>query len=279
MTETANAAMAEYWNQSAGPVWVAMQAQLDRQTEPLGRAAMRALDPNPGERVLDIGCGCGQTAWELAAAVGPSGQVAAVDISAPMLEFARTRGDPSASARPSFRLADAQTADLGAAEFDAAFSRFGVMFFADPAAAFGNIAKALKLGGRLAFVCWRPYAENPLMRAPAEAAAAFLPPVAPPDPTAPGPFAYADPARVRAILGDAGFSDIAVEPYDTKVGGADLEGALALALRVGPLGAAIRENPSLVDRVAPVVRGRLADYLTPEGVMLPAAVWIVTARV
>jgi SAM-dependent methyltransferase len=277
MDDAPNAAMAEYWNDAAGPVWVELQADLDRQTGPLGAAALRALAPSEGERILDVGCGCGETTWQLAAMVGHAGAVVGADLSAPMLAVARARKSPEGAPRPTFRQADAQTDDLGGG-FDAAFSRFGVMFFSDPTAAFANIRAALKSGGRLAFVCWRPLKENPMMYAPSEAAAHLTPPSPPADPTAPGPFAFADADRLRGILTAAGYSDIAIEPFDTKVGGADLDGAVALALRVGPLGARLREDPSLVSAVRPAVRERLTDYLIDGKVMFPAAVWIVSAR-
>lgn len=274
--ESPNAAQAQYWNETMGPLWVELQDQLDRQTAPLGLEAMRILSPGLGESILDIGCGCGQSTVELAQRVGASGSVTGADLSRPMLDRARERPIPPDAARPSFREIDVQTGDLGL--FDAAFSRFGVMFFADPTAAFGNIRRALKPGGRLAFVCWRPLAETALMRVPAEAAAPLLPPFAPFDPEAPGPFAFADADRVRRILLGAGFSAIAIEPFDSKVGGADLDRTVALNLRIGPLGAALRQNPELKDKVIGAVRSAISAYLTPAGVFMPAAVWIVSAR-
>jgi len=204
----ANAEQIDYWNTGAGEIWAELQEQLDRQTEPLGREALRALAPQPGERILDIGCGCGQSTLQLAERVGPGGEVVGIDISRPMLEVARGRAVAVASDRVEFLEVDAQTGDLGRGRFDAVYSRFGVMFFGDPAAAFANIRAALKAGGRMAFVCWRPMAENPLMRAPMQAAAPLLPPMPPPDPLAPGPFAFADPERVRRILTEAGFSGV-----------------------------------------------------------------------
>ena len=199
-----NQAQVDYWNTGAGPVWAELQDMLDRQLDPLGRAAQQALDVAPGERVLDIGCGCGHTTLALAEAASPNGQVLGVDISGPMLAVARGR----AATNPVIRFieADAQTADLPSGAFDAAYSRFGVMFFADPAAAFGNIRRAVRAGGRLGFVCWRAFSENLWMRGPAEAAAAFLPSAPAPDPEAPGPFAFADPSRVRRILEEAGWA-------------------------------------------------------------------------
>ena len=278
MSGTVNADQIEYWNASAGPTWVQFQAQLDRQLKPLGDEAIRILAPRTGERMLDIGCGCGETSLDLATHAGFAGAVVGVDISEPMLAVARARAGPAGAARPEFRRVDAQTGDLGAGVFDAVFSRFGVMFFADPAAAFANIRKALKPDARLTFVCWRPFGENLWMRIPMEAAASFLPPTPPPDPAAPGPFAFADPDRVRGILGDAGFRDIAINPFDARIGGSDLDQTVQLTFRVGPLGAALRENPDLTPKVTEAVRKAVEPYITPEGARMPAAVWIVSAR-
>ena len=205
---SANAAQSEYWNAAAGETWAQFQEPLDRQIEPLGLAGIDVLQPVPGERIIDIGCGCGQTSLALAARVAPSGSVVGIDLSRPMLEVARQRPRPAANLRVDFRQLDAQNGDIGRGVFDAAFSRFGVMFFSDPVAAFRNIRASLKRGGRLVFVCWRPLAENPWMLAPLQAALPFIPPVAPPDPTAPGPFAFADASRVRSILSDAGFAAV-----------------------------------------------------------------------
>jgi SAM-dependent methyltransferase len=282
MSQTAvtpsNDAQIDYWNTSAGETWVERQALLDRQLAVLGLEAQRALAPAAGERILDIGCGCGETTLQLAARVGRSGAAVGVDVSGPMLEVARRRPAPQGSARPEFRQADAQTADLGRAAFDAAFSRFGVMFFADPPAAFANIRSALKPCGRLAFVCWRAFQDNPWMQAPMAAAAPLLPPLPPVDPTAPGPFAFADDSRVRAILTEAGFADIAIAPFDTEIGGSSVEETVNLTLRVGPLGRILREIPDMTEAVVGAVRGAIEPYDTGAGVFMPAAVWIVGAR-
>ena len=275
---TANAAQIDYWNAVAGETWARFQEQLDRQIESLGDRALQALDPREGERLLDIGCGCGQTSVALARRVGAGGSVRGVDISKPMLDVAQARPAPAGAARPVFAQMDAQTGDLGEAMYDAAFSRFGVMFFADPTAAFVNIRRALKPGGRLAFVCWRPFAENAWMRLPMEAAAPFLPPAVPMDPLAPGPFAFADPERVRGILADGGWGSVSLDPFDALIGGGTVDEALALAFRVGPLGAALRDNPGSVEAVSDAVRAVLSAHHAPRGVMMPAAVWIVQAR-
>ncbi len=239
---------------------------------------MRLLAPIDGERILDVGCGCGQSSIELADRVGTAGAVLGVDVSAPMLEVAHRRSAPYSAGRLEFRLADAQIADLGAFAFDAVFSRFGVMFFADPVAAFANLRGCLKRGGRIGFVCWRPLQDNAWMQIPLQAALPLLPPMTPPDPTAPGPFAFADPNRVRAILEAAGYRSVSVLAFDAAIGGSDLEQTLQLTLRVGPLGAALREHPERRAEIGGAVRNALALHLSARGVQMPAAVWIVLAR-
>jgi SAM-dependent methyltransferase len=279
LEKSSNAAQIEYWNSAAGESWVQFQELLDRQIEPLGTAAMEVLAPRKGERIVDIGCGCGQTSLALAARVGPSGSVVGADVSKPMLEVALRRQAQAAPDAPVvFRELDVQTGDLGHGLFDAAFSRFGVMFFSDPVGAFANIRVSLKPGGRLAFACWRPINENPWMHVPLEAALPLMPPVVPPDPTAPGPFAFADASRVRAILAQAGFSSVTISPFDARIGGADVEQTLRQSLKIGPLGRVLREHPEIADGVADAVRNVLPKYVTPDGVLMPAAVWIVLAH-
>jgi SAM-dependent methyltransferase len=238
---------------------------------------MDRLAPAPGETLLDVGCGCGDTSLELARRVGAEGEVLGLDISAPMLDVARRRAKEDGARGLEFREADAQTAALPGGR-DAVFSRFGVMFFADPVAAFRNLRRALRPGGRLVFVCWRPLAENLWMRLPAETATGLVPPAPPPEPGVPGPFAFADPDRVRRILAEAGFTGIEITPHDEAIGGLDLEGTVEMSFRVGPLGAILRERPDL----APVLRDRVRETVSPwlryEAVYMPSATWMVGAR-
>ena len=276
--DDANANQITYWNDAPGRTWADLQDQLDIQLEPMGAAVLAALALRSRERVIDVGCGCGQTTLALAEAVGPEGLALGIDISAPMLSVARARS----AGRPQVRVleADAQTYPFDPGSFDALHSRFGVMFFDDPTAAFANLRKALKPGGRLAFLCWRTPAENPIMTLPMAAAAKHLPPPEPTTPGAPGPFAFADAERVRAILASAGFADVDLAPQDMPAGGNALDAALDLALRVGPLGRMLREHPE-ADRDAAVadVRAALAAHARPDGrVFMDSATWIVTAR-
>jgi SAM-dependent methyltransferase len=256
--------------------WAEVRKPLERQLAPLGQRALEALAPRPGESVLDIGCGGGETALELARAVAPDGTVLGIDLSGAVLAFARRVAKGCERVR--FVQADAQVYPFEPASFDAAFSRFGVMFFADPAAAFINIRRCLRPNGRLAFVCWRALEENLLDILPLTAASAHLPPQPAHDPDAPGPFAFANPDRVRRILKGAGFEEIEITAHDELGGSGDLETMLAICSRVGTLGKILRENPELRAAALPAVRSALAAYDGPDGVRLNAATWVVTAR-
>jgi len=261
--------------------WAEVRELLERQLAPLGWHAMTALAPRPGEHILDIGCGGGETALELARAVAPDGTVVGIDLSAAVLAFARRAAEGNERVR--FIEADAQTFPFEPQSFDSAFSRFGVMFFADPTAAFINIRRSLRPNGRLAFVCWRALEENPLDHLPLQAASPHLPPqlvheLDTPGLDAPGPFAFANPDRVRRILENAGFAEIEIAARDEPVGSGDLESMLAVCSRVGALGKILRENPELRAAALPVVRAALAAHDGPDGVRLNAATWVVTAR-
>lgn len=253
---------------------LAVQGPLERQTAPLRHRALDALAARPGEHILDIGCGAGGAIPDLAAAVAPGGRVLAVDISPLMLDAARSRSISLDSV--DLLQADAQTAAFAVQAFDAAYSSFGVMFFADPTAAFVNIRKALKPAGRVAFVCWRALAENELDLLPLSVASPYLPPQPPED--GPSPFSFANPDHLRAVLSAAGFQAIDIVPYDTTVWAGDLDETLALVLNVGALGKILRETPHLRAACEPAVRAALAARQTPRGVELNAAVWIVTAH-
>jgi len=252
----------------AAQAWAEACELIDLQLSPLGLEAIEALAPRPGEVVLDIGCGAGQTLVQLAERVGPGGQVIGVDIAAPLLDIARRR-----TARLPVRLieADAQALDLPAASADRLFSRFGVMAFQDAAAAFANFGRILKPSGALAFCCWRSLHENELDWLPLSAAG--LEAMA--DET---PFSFADPDHIRGVLEAAGFADIGVRAYDARVSSGDLDAMTSVLLKVGPLGRIIRENPALKDEAEPRLRRALAALGDPVQVRLTASVWIVTAR-
>lgn len=253
----------------AAQAWVEVAELLDLQLSPLGLAAMDELSPSPGEVILDVGCGAGQSVLQLAARVGRQGRVIGVDIARPLLELARARAD--GLDQVSFIEADAAALDLPEAAVDGLFSRFGVMGFADPAAAFANFRRMIRPGGRLAFVCWRAFAQNQLDHLPLRAAGleGRL------DPT---PFNFENPAHVRAVLEAAGFTQIDIQAHDQSVSSGDLEAMITVLMKVGPLGKILREAPDLRAAAEPRVRAALATGDPAAPVALDAATWIVSAR-
>ena len=271
-------AQPSYWNQAGGQAWVDLQDLMDRLNEPICDAVVAAGFSGAGGAVLDIGCGAGATTLEMARRVGPQGRSVGVDVSAPLLEAARASAKAQGVANAEFLEGDAQTFDLGTAAYDAAISRFGVMFFADFDAAFANLRRALKPDGKLAFACWRSPADNPLAGAPIEAAAPFLPPMPQSDPDAPGRWAFAKPDRVRGILTRSGWRDIDIVPLDvpTPIAPGDL---MTLSLRMGPLGAMLQQADAATQAKArTAVAERLATYETGGMVAMSSACWLVTAR-
>jgi SAM-dependent methyltransferase len=275
-----NAEQITYWNETAAPKWISHESMLDTQIGPLGRAAMDRARILSGERVLDVGCGCGDTTIELASRVGAAGAVLGIDISMPMLDRATRRARDAGLANVRFENADAQTHAFPAGAFEVVFSRFGVMFFNDPTSAFANLRRALRDGGRAAFVCWQGLDKNPWMGVATAAAAAVIP-FPPRLPDAPGPFFFADPDRIRNVLGGAGFADIVIAPLETvlDVGESDLDRSVDFLVQMGPTGSALREaGPAAHPRVVAAVREAVAPYHTERGLRMGGAVWVVTAE-
>ncbi|MBB5577866.1 MULTISPECIES: class I SAM-dependent methyltransferase [Rhizobium] len=272
------------WNGQSGERWVAHQARLDAMMAVFGQAAIEAAAPATGERVLDIGCGAGASSLEMAARVGAGGHVLGVDVSEPLIGRARALAPQDTPVL--FQVADASSAELPDGAFDILFSRFGVMFFDDPTGAFAHMRRALKPGGRVAFVCWRGMAENDWVRLPMGAIKGIVPPTAPPDPEAPGPFSFGDSGRVARILTAAGFTDIAIAPFDASIpfGKGEtrdvaLADAVKMTLEVGPLARALVDQPDDIRaRASAAVRAAFADRAGERSVMIDGAAWIVTAR-
>ena len=271
-----------YWNDEAGPRWVALQERLDALFAPLTATAIDFAAPRAGDRVLDIGCGCGATLLELSPRVGSKGKVVGVDISTVMLEVARKRVEAQALGNTTLLRADASTHPFEPATFDLAFSRFGVMFFDDSVRAFAAIRRALRRGGRLAFIAWRRLSDNPCFLVPYLAAKPLLPPQPPPDPEAPGPFRFADPDIVRGILSDAGFSAVEVTPHDSMMQLArpgELVRAVDFAVRIGPVSRALATGDAGVKAAATAaIRAELAKHESANGIALAAGTWLVSAR-
>ena len=247
--------------------WSDLSEPIDLQLSPLGSEAMKCLHLNSGDTVIDVGCGTGQTLIQLAKRVGPRGRVIGVDISPGLLDIARQRS----AAWPQVTLieGDAEHVPIGAASADAVFSRFGVMAFTDPVAAFANLRRILKSRGTLAFCCWRSLAENELDRLPLEAAGFAVA-----DET---PFSLADSGHLRRTLGAAGFGEIVIRAHDQKVSSGDLDAMTSVLCGVGALGKVVRDTPNVRGEAEPRLRQALADLGDPSCVELRAAIWIVTA--
>lgn len=253
----------------AAQAWVDVCELLDLQLSPLGMRAIDALSPVLGDVVVDIGCGAGQSVLQLAERVGTEGRVVGVDIAPRLLGLARCRAD--GFPKVSFLEADAQSLDLPDRSADGIFSRFGVMAFADPLAAFSNFRRILKPSGGLAFVCWRALEANELDFMPLRATG--LETMADPR-----PFSFADAGFLRATLQTAGFDNVTVQAGDERVSSGSLEAMATVLLRVGPLGRILRENPDLKVDAEPRLRAALAHHEEHGAVALSAATWIVKAR-
>ena len=275
-----NADQIAFWNGIAGRHWTERQSVQDILLAPVTEKLIARTAAQAGQRILDIGCGCGAITIELARQVGPSGRVLGIDVSMPMLERARelTAKDLPAD----YVLADATVYPFDPQSFDLLVSRFGVMFFADPVLSFRNLRGALRPKGRLVFASWREPRENGWMMAPLMAVYKHVPKLPQLGPDDPGPFSFADEARVRRILDEAGFTDVAMEacPLTLDIAaGKGLEAAVQGALEIGPASRALEGHPpSVVTAAMQSIRETLAPFVKGQSVLLPGAIWIVTAR-
>lgn len=270
----ANEDQRDYWNDDAGRKWVEHRKRLDGMLGPITKILIDAIAARQDEDILDIGCGSGELSWRVA---NLGANVTGIDLSHPMIDAARAAGSGSAQ----FEVADASAFHADTV-FDAAVSRFGVMFFDDPVAAFTNIRANLVEGGRLVFACWAAPDRNAWAMVPAMAVRPFLADAAPPDPHAPGPFAFADDACVKAILGDAGFSDVGCELHDidvimSEIGG--LDDATTFACQIGPGARALGElDKPERPKARDAIREALKPYVGENGaVNMSGAIWLVSA--
>ncbi|MGR8919987.1 MAG: class I SAM-dependent methyltransferase [Gammaproteobacteria bacterium] len=277
MSDTHPTEEARYWNEEGGERWVRYIDRVEAMLGPVTERLIVAVDAQPGERVLDIGCGGGPTSAALAEAVGDAGRVTGVDVSAPILELARSRH--GARGNLEFLLADAGTHAFEAAAYDVLCSRFGVMFFPEVAAAFANLRRAARDGSRLRWLVWRSIKENPWMGAPAQAAFSVIEPPEKPAPDAPGPFAFADPERVGGLLEGAGFGDISFDAVDTTLALGAVDDVLAWMSDMGPAAKPLGEAaPGDRARAQAAMREVLEQNATDDGVRFAAAMWLVSAR-
>jgi len=274
-----NAREIAYWNGPGGERWVSHQRMQDALLAEVAGLLLERAAPRAGESVLDIGCGAGTTSLALARQVAPAGRVLGVDVSAPLLE--RARQQASADLPVEFALADATVYPFAPRAADLLFSRFGVMFFADPARSFANMRGGLRAGARAVFACWRPPRDNPWLMLPLQAAYRHVPRLPEAGPEDPGLFSFASEPRVRGILERAGFGAIALEPVDLSFDlaeGHGLDRAVELSVGIGPASRALDGQPAAL-RVAAAasIRAALAPYQRDSRVPLPGAIWIVSA--
>lgn len=270
----------KFWTQDAGPTWVAQMAVMDETLKPVLDQVLRLAAIRPGDRVVDIGCGAGTSTLQAAAQTGISGTALGVDISQTLLEAARSRAQ--GQQHLAFLLADAQTHPFEAESCDCMISRFGVMFFADPAAAFANMARALSPGGRMVFATWGAISENPYFTLPAQVAAEVIgrPPKG--DPDAPGPLSLRDTDRVVSLLDQAGLSEITVAETPlmlTPWGGA--EDVAALLCDIGSAQRVLLHFGSdQADRarLAKALAVTMRQFETPQGIRIPALINMFSAR-
>ena len=270
----------EFWNGQKGNIWVSLEQKIDMMLDPLGNAALKVLAPKINERVLDIGCGTATTTLKIAKLVGDNGVVTGVDISKPMLECAKQKAKKKLKHNIDFVLADCQNHEFEFDSYDAVFSRFGVMFFGDAIAAFSNLKKATKAGGRLTFVCWADRLENEWMEVSTKVASQILelPPKS--APKEPGPFAFEDLEYLKKILVKAGWSKVEIKKYSTRnsVGKTVKESANFLS-RMGPMSVPFEGAEEAIKRkVILSLEKSFSNYLTDNGVKMNFSTWIVTAQ-
>jgi SAM-dependent methyltransferase len=267
------------WNSTAGRHWVQHEDRHDRMLAPLTSRLMGTAGISRTDKILDIGCGCGETS-RIAAQQATEGEVLGVDISAPMLAQARLRAEEEGLANLRFEEADAAAARLPDAYYDLVLSRFGVMFFEDAKAAFENISRSLRPGGRLTFLCWQEVMKNEHIVVPFGVLAAHAPVPDIGTPDAPGPFSLADPERIRALLTGAGCTDIKIEPLHERLRlGSDVPDVLAY-FRDHPAGSSsitAMDDATLAKVVDELIEA-IRPFQTPEGVFFGSAAWLVTAR-
>lgn len=282
MSDLESVAIAQrtFWNSDATRRWVTERARIDQLMAEVTQAATEAAVPKRGESVVDIGCGTGTTVLRLAEAVGPTGKVLGVDISEQQLRLARQRIAVADVAQVQLVLDDAATHRFPTASFDLAFSRFGVMFFADPIAAFRNMRSAMKPSGRLLLAVFRTAKENPWATAAVAAIRHLVTPPAPSGPEEPGQFSWSDPARVRRILEGAGFHGATLTPLDLSFRlGADAAEAAEFATFIGQGARLLQGQPDETIQAARIaLQGFFKQHEGENGISLPGALWLVSAR-
>jgi ubiquinone/menaquinone biosynthesis C-methylase UbiE len=273
------------WNEILTPKWIRFRHLLSGNGKIHSDLTMPRLEVPAGARVLDFGCGFGETCLELGRRVGPAGEVLGLDCTPAFLEIAERERDQQGLTQVRYALGDAQVHPLPRAHYDLAYARFGVMFFESSVRALRNVHRALVPGGTLALVVWRSLADNPAWGAAKHVVRDFLPPPADNALTCgPGPFSWADEATDRAMLQAAGFRSVqCFESVDADICiGTTLEEAIDYQILVGPSGEIVREAGALGQRKLPEIRAQLKElflpYLREDGVFMPSSTWFIVAR-
>ena len=270
----------DFWSGKGGDIWVERQNAMDTMLSPLGEAALNKLNLNEGENVLDIGCGCGHTTLNIAKRISPDGQVTGLDISEPMLKRAKESANEMSISNVSFNCVDVQTDDIGEEVYSAAFSRFGVMFFEDPVAAFCNINKSLITGASLSFVCWQSPALNPWQSLFIEAVKKYVDLPSPP-PRSPSPFAFMESEYVSSILEESNFQNIMIEGHEAEVNmfsGRSLSDSVKDYISINPVVSGMLKDSTEQEKTE-IINSAIeafSPYYSAKGLMFPSATWLVT---
>lgn len=267
----------EYWKQEGGRKWVEHIDATETSLQAFNEILLEHASINSGEHVLDVGCGGGVNSMEIARRVGVNGKVRGVDISGPILDVARSRSEGLVNLE--FIEGDAALMDLSAGDYDMVFSRFGVMFFSDPIAAFKNLQNSLKTKGRMVFLCWRSLQDNPWMSIPAQAVFSVVEPRNPaPDPLAPGPFSLAESGRIQEILSGAGLKIDKLKAIDVTMELGPMSETVEYFMQMGPAAAALVDAGAEMKQAASeAIRDALSQFEINGVINPPAAAWIVIA--
>ena len=279
----ANDAQAEYWNSKQGQNWVTFQNDLDLMLGSVTDQLIAIVNPEPGLKIVDLGCGAGASTFEFAELIAPSGKIHGIDVSEPLIERARQRQQELEADNVTFAIADAQEQQLGSGDYDIGVSRFGLMFFSDTEKAFRNIARSIRPGGRLVFAAWAGPEHNPWFALPQQAAIERLGPVEASDPHAPGPLAFRDADRVIGLLKNAGLKNCQSAQVEIDLhhsGG--LGPVLQIAPHVGPIARILNAKNGTPDDLTEIldsIAKRFETFLSDDGIRIPAAIHIFSATV
>ena len=269
----------EFWNEKKGKIWVSLESNIDKMLGPLGHHAIKILNPKSGEKILDIGCGTGSTSQSLSKLVGENGLITGIDISEPILRFAKNQLENRNIKNIDFIQEDAQTFNLSNFNYDAIFSRFGIMFFEDPFFAFKNIKKSLNSKGRITFICWSTREENDWITLSSKVASQFLELPPKNNPREPGPFAFEEYSYIKEILTKSGWKNINIKNHkENIIVGKTLDHAAAFLSKMGPMSVPFENsNEKTKAKVIEALKECYSKYLIPKGVEFHFSTWIVSA--